>query len=53
MLLAAAGVPSFAAKPNVVLFLADDLGYGDVGSYGATKVKTRMHRRTHAMIVLL
>ena len=40
LLLAAAGVPSFAAKPNVVLFLADDLGYGDVGSYGATKVKT-------------
>lgn len=27
-------------KPNIVVILADDIGYGDVGCYGATKVRT-------------
>jgi arylsulfatase A-like enzyme len=29
-----------AAQPNIVVILADDVGWGDAGCYGATKLKT-------------
>ncbi len=29
-----------AARPNIVWIIADDMGFGDVGCYGATKIRT-------------
>jgi arylsulfatase A len=36
----AAGQPSQVSRPNVVLIVTDDVGYGDIGSYGARDVRT-------------
>ena len=38
--LAAQGNPRAEPKPNVVLILMDDLGYGDLGSYGVKDART-------------
>ncbi len=36
----AQGNPGAARPPNFVLIMADDLGYGDLGCYGAPDIKT-------------
>ena len=32
--------PAATQAPNVVLIITDDVGYGDIGSYGATDIRT-------------
>ena len=39
-LLAAVGTPSLAKQPNVVIFVADDLGWADVGFHGEETIQT-------------
>ena len=39
VMIAAAGTANAQEKPNVVLMLADNIGYGDIGAYGAGEVR--------------
>lgn len=37
---AAGPSPGMSSRPNVVVILVDDMGYGDLGCYGSTRIRT-------------
>jgi uncharacterized sulfatase len=52
-LFAPASLAQTGAHPNIILVMADDLGYGDIGAFGATRIRTpnldRMARQGAAL----
>lgn len=40
LICAMCGISQAEDRPNIVFILADDLGYGELGCYGQTKIKT-------------
>ena len=47
VLAACALEPRQQQPPNIIYMLADDLGYGELGSYGQTKIRTFEKARRH------